>query len=116
MDGAADGVGLQVGEIQCFRPNALARESGVTVHDDGYYFLVGNGSGIRQRRLHANSRLLRAHTAHGDGIDGLQMAGIGVQVDADLFAGGRRVNTGRADVIFHVATAQDAARIGIFEF
>ena len=34
VDGAADGVSLEVGEIQRFGPDALAGEGGVAMHDD----------------------------------------------------------------------------------
>ena len=45
VDGAADGVGLEVSKIQSFRPDALAGERGVAVHHDGYDFFVGAEAG-----------------------------------------------------------------------
>src|SRR5260370_37734040 len=59
--------------------------------------------------------LLRAHPAHGYRIDGFQMAWIRDKMDADLFAGAGDVGARRAHVVFHVARAQDAARIDVFK-
>ena len=59
--------------------------------------------------------LLGAGTSLGHGIDGLEVAGIRHQVNADLAAAAAGENAGRADVVFHVATAKHAARVHVFE-
>src|ERR1700731_2442062 len=59
--------------------------------------------------------LLRAHPAHGYRIDGFQMAWIRNKMDADLFAGAGDVGARRAHVVFHVACAENAARIDVFK-
>jgi len=71
VNGAADGVSLQVREIEGFRPDALPGEGGVAVHHD-WDDPAGAAGAV--------AGLLGAHTAHGDGIDGFQMAGIGDEV------------------------------------
>ena len=78
---AADGVGLEVGEIQRFRQNSLARKRGVAVHHDGNNFV-----GVEARRAAGIAGLLCARAAHSDRIDGFQMAGIRNQVNVDFFA------------------------------
>src|SRR5216684_4543488 len=106
VNGAADSVGLEVSEIKRFRPDALAGKGGVAVHDDGNDLLGAAG---------AVAGLLCAGTAHGDGVDGFEVAGIGDEMDADFLAGGGDVGAGGADVILHVACAEHAARIDIFK-
>ena len=59
--------------------------------------------------------LLGAGAAHGHGIDGLQVAGIRDQVNVNLRPRPGHVFAGRAHVIFHVAAAQNAARIDVFK-
>src|SRR5207248_6671193 len=112
---ATNGVGAQVSEIERFRPNALACKRRVAMHDDGYNFVQRFPRTINVRSAQAVTRLLRAGAANGNRIDGLQMAGIRNQVDADLFATSGDVSAGSADVVFHVARTQDAARIDVFK-
>ncbi len=59
--------------------------------------------------------LLGAGAADGHGIDRLEVAGIRNQVNVNLGAGAGDVLSGRAHVIFHVAAAQHAARVDVFE-
>ena len=115
MNRAADGVGLQVGQIQGFRPDALPRERGVTVHDDRPNFIERFARAVNDRSVHAVARLLGARAAHRNRIDRFQVAGIRNQVNVDALAGRGAVNAGRADVIFHVARAEHAARIDVFK-
>src|SRR5258708_32439586 len=61
------------------------------------------------------ARLLRARPADGNRIDGLQMAGIRNEMDADFLTAGGDVRAGSADVVVHVARAEDTAWIDIFE-
>src|SRR2546429_7929352 len=112
---ATNRVGAQVSEIECFRPNALARKSRVAMHDDGNDFVESFGRTVHIGTAQAVTRLLRAGAANGNRIDGLQMAGIRNEVDADLFATSGDVSAGSADVVFHVARTQDAARIDVFK-
>ena len=65
--------------------------------------------------VNAVAGLLGAGTTHGDRIDGFEVAGIRNQVNVELLAVGGGVHAGRADVIFHVTCAEDAARINVFK-
>ena len=112
---AANSVGAQVRKVERFRPNALACKRRVAMHDDGYNFVQRFPRTINVRSAQAVTRLLRAGAANGNRIDGLQMAGIRNKVDADFLATGGDVRAGSADVVFHVARTQDAARIDVFK-
>jgi len=59
--------------------------------------------------------LLRAHPAYGDRIDSFEMAWIRNKMDANFFASARDVGACRAYVIFHVASAENAAGIDVFK-
>ena len=59
--------------------------------------------------------LLGARASHRYRIDCFQVAGIGNEVNVQLLAGGSGVHAGGANVIFHIACAQYAARVDIFE-
>ena len=59
--------------------------------------------------------LFGASAADGDGIDRFQVAGIGNQMNLNFRSGASLVFAGSAHVIFHVAAAQNAARIYIFK-
>ena len=59
--------------------------------------------------------LLGAGASHGHGVDGFQMAGVRHQVNADLAAVCGVKYAGCADVILHVAAAENAAGIDVFE-
>ena len=63
----------------------------------------------------AGAVLLGARAAYGDGIDGFEMAGVRDQVDVNFAAASRDVFAGRAHVVFHVAGAENAARVNVFE-
>ena len=115
VDGAADGVALEVGEIQRFGEDALAGKGGVAVHDDRPNFVERFARAIDDGPVGSAARLLCAGATHGDGIDGFQMARVRDDVNVERFAVCRDVASGRADVIFHVAGAENAARIDIFE-
>ncbi len=115
VNGAAHGVGLQIREIQRFRPDTLARERPVAVHHDRDDFIQRFRRTVDVRAAQAVAGLLRAHPAHGDRIDSFEMAWIRNKMDADLFAGAGDVGARRAHVIFHVARAEDAARIDVFK-
>src|SRR5487761_114506 len=110
---AADRVGFQIREIERFRQDSLAGKSGVTVHDDWPNLVERYARAIDDRAVHAMSRLLGTGAAHGHGIDGFEMAGIRNKMHVDGLARGGRVRSGRANVILHVASAQNAARIDV---
>ena len=61
------------------------------------------------------AHLPRAGPAHEHGIDRLEMAWIAHQVQADLAALRSSMHTGGAKVVFHVAGAQRASRVDVFE-
>ena len=73
---AADGVRLQVCEIDGFRQNALPSESCVAVHYDRPNFVERGRCAVNDRSVHTVTRLLGAGAAHRDGIDRFKMAGI----------------------------------------
>ena len=68
-----------------------------------------------QLAVAADARLLGAGAAHGDRVHSFQVAGIGNQMNAHLTAVGGGEKPGRADVVLHVAAAEHAAGIDIFE-
>src|SRR6266851_5267500 len=115
VNGAADGVSLQVREIQRFRPDALACERRIAVHHDGDDFIHRFWRTVGVGAAQTVASLLRAHPAHGDWIDSFQMARIRNKMDADLFACARDVGARRAYVVFHVARTEDAAGIDVFK-
>src|SRR5216684_3581179 len=115
VNGAADGIGLEIREIQRLRPDALARESRVAMHDDGNDFVLRFARTVDVRSAQAVASLLRAHPAHCHRIDSFQMTRIRNKMDADLFAGARNVSARGAHVVFHVARAEYAARIDVFK-
>ena len=80
---AADGVALEIGEIQCFGKNALACEGGVAVHDDGPNFVECCARTIDDRAIGAASSLFCAGATHGDRIDGFEMARVRNDVNVE---------------------------------
>ena len=106
MNRAADGVAGQVGVVHGFGEDALSGERGVAVHEERKIFFAS---------AFAGAILLGASAADGDGIDGFEMAGIRNQMDVNFAAAARDVFAGRAHVIFHVAGAENAARVDVFE-
>ena len=103
---AADGVTGKIGVVHGLRENALAGECGVAVDEQRK---------ILARTIFPGAILFGARAADGDGIDGFQMAGIGNQMNVNFATATRDVFAGRAHVIFHVAAAQHAAGIDVFE-
>ncbi len=85
------------------------------MHDDGNNFVQSFSRTIYIASAQAVARLLCARPANSHGIDRFQMAWIRNEVDADFLAVSGDVGSGGADVIFHVAGAQDAARIDVFK-
>ena len=107
VDGAAYVVALDAGHVQRFGPDSLSRKCSVAVHDD---------RNDRLRATFTDARLLRARTSDGDWVDRFEVAGIRYQMHSDVAAVGCGEFAGCADVVFHVAAAENAARIHIFEF
>ncbi len=106
MDGAANRIAGQVGVIQRLREDALARESAITMHQQRK---------VLPDAIFTSTFLLGASAANGDRIHSFQVAGIRNQMDMDIGSGPGGIFTGRAHVVFHVAAAQHAAGINIFE-
>ena len=106
VNGAADGVAGKVGVVHGFGEDALAGEGGVAVDEQREIFFAS---------AFAGAVLLGAGAADGDGIDGFEVAGIRDQMDVNFVAAARDVFAGRAHVIFHVAGAENAARVDVFE-
>ncbi len=86
--------------------NSLSRESAVAVHQQRKELFFPAIAG---------AVLLGAGAADSYGIDGFKVARIRNQVNVDLGAAASLILSGRAHVIFHIAAAQNAARIDIFE-
>src|SRR6516165_5106184 len=106
MDCAADVVAAQVGQIQGLSRNTLARKRGVAMHQDGKY------PGLT---IAANSRLFGAHPSQNYGINCFKMARVRDHMDTHLATAGSREYARGADVIFHITTAQYAARIDVLK-
>ena len=103
---AADGVSGEIGVVHGLGENALSGECGVAVNEERKIFFAA---------AFAGAVLLGASAADGDGIDGFEMAGIRDEVDVNFAAAAGGVFAGGAHVIFHVAGAENAAWIDIFE-
>ncbi len=63
----------------------------------------------------ADALLLGAGAAHDDGVDGLEVAGVGGEVEGDGFAGEGVKAAGGADVVFDVSAAEGGARVDVLE-
>ena len=74
MDGAAGAIALELGELERFRHQPLAGEGGVAMHQEADH-LVALGV--------AALALFGAHLAEDDGIDRLEMRGVGGQREMD---------------------------------
>ncbi len=91
---AAGVVALELGEVQRLGDHALAGEGGVAVDQHREDHVVGAlASGV----------LLGAGDAHEHGIDRLEVAGVGSDLDGDLAAVGRAVDPAGPEVILDVS-------------
>ena len=107
MHRAAHGVSPGKSDIvQSLGDDALAGKGRVAVNQQRQKFL---------RAAFAGAVLLGACTADGHRIDGLQVAGVRHQVNMNFRSAAGHVLSGCAHVILHVAAAQHAARVHIFE-
>src|ERR1700731_1729543 len=106
MNGPAYAVCGDIGGVKGFGKYALAGKSAVAMDQ-------------KRQKLTASARagslLFGASAAYGNGIDGFKMAGVRNQVNVDLCPAARDVLPGCAHMIFHVATAENAARVHVFE-
>ncbi len=114
LDGAADVVAVEGGEVEALGGDALAGEGGVAVDDHGEDLIacceeVGGGA------VFGETFLVGAGAAHDYGVDGFEVAGVRGEVEMDGLAGGGDEIAGGADVVFDVATAEGAAGIDVFE-
>ncbi len=80
VHGAADVVAGERGEVEGLGGDALAGEGCVAVQDDGEDLLLA---------FLADADLVGAGAAHDDGIDGLEVAGVGGEMQFDGLAAGR---------------------------
>src|ERR1700751_1109706 len=110
LNRTADSVGGEAGEVQRFRKNSLSGESGIAMHDNRPHFV-----GVKAGGTAGVSGEFGADTADGDGINCFKVAGIGDQMDANLFPVRGDVVAGCADVILHVAGAKNATRVHVFK-
>ena len=102
MHGATDLVPGHLGEVERLGHHALAREGGVTVHEDRQHGeAIGVGGGVAERTRHALHH----------GVDRLEVAGVGGERERDVVAGGREVLAGGPEVVLHVAGALGARRV-----
>ncbi len=106
VQGAADGVAGERGEVEGFGGDSLPCEGCVAVEDDGKDLLPA---------FFAHADLPGAGSAHDDGVDGFEVAWVGGEVERDGLAGGRGVLAGGSGVVLDVAAAEDAARVDVFE-
>ena len=77
VDGAARAVALETGEVEGFGDDALADESAIAVDEDGNYFFTFDGILAKA--------LAGAGLALDDWVDGLEVAGVGGQREAQFF-------------------------------
>src|ERR1700722_20620117 len=106
MDGSANGEAFQIRVIQGFGGDALSCESGVAVHEHGQIF---------SRSTCPGTILLGASAADGDGVNRFKMAGIGSEMDVNIFPAASDVIARRSHVILEVAGAEHAGRIDILK-
>ena len=99
-------IALDAGHVQRLGQNALAGERGITMQEDGQNAAAAFG---------ADARLLGARAAHGYWINRFEMAGIRDEMHGDAAACRREEFARCAEMIFHVAAAENAARIHILE-
>ncbi len=99
VDGAAGAVTLQLRQIEGLEDDALAGEGGIAVDEDGEDLPPLDGI--------VEDPLVGAGLALDDGIDGLEVAGIGGEGDADLVSGGGGLDGVVAEMVLHVAIAVD---------
>jgi len=103
VDGAAGAVGGQLAHVEGLVDHALAGEGGVPVDEDREH-----GAAVVVLSLEV---LPGADDAFEHAVGGLQVGGVGRQVDARRLAGGRGVDALRPQVVFDVSGAVDAPRI-----
>ena len=96
VDGAADPVALDVAHVERLGHHALAGEGGVAVHEDGQHRV---GLGV------VDLVLVGPHHALDHRVDGLEVAGVGGQLDLDAVAGPALELADLAEVVLHVARA-----------
>ena len=97
VHGAADAVAGEGGHVERLGGDALAGEGCVAVEDDGKDLLLA---------FFADADLPGAGAAHGDGVDGFEMAGVGGEVKCDGLASGRGVVAGGSHVVLDVTAAE----------
>ncbi len=114
LDGAADVVAVEGGEVEGFGPDALAGEGGVAVDDHGHNLAAGFEE-VGFGAVFGETFLVGAGAAHDDGIGGLEVAGVGGEVEVNGFAGGGDEVASGTGVVFDIAAAEGAAGVDVFE-
>ena len=97
---------MNFGQIQRLREYALSRKCPVAMDEQRKELFFA---------AFTRPVLLGASAAHGHRIDCFKVAGIRYQVDVHLGATASHIFAGCAHVIFHIAAAQNTARIDVFE-
>ena len=69
----------------------------------------------RSTAVRADAILAGTGAAHGNGVDGFEVAGVGDHVQGDGAAIACGEGAGGSHVVLHVAAAEDAARVDVFE-
>ncbi len=103
---AADGVAVQLRQVQALLDDALAGEGGVAVDEQVHDSLAAGVAGVV---------LLAAGPADGDRVDEFEVAGVERQRQVNLFALRGVPVAAVAEVIFHVAAAPVDVVLDILE-
>src|SRR5271165_2605420 len=106
MNRAANAVAGNLGVVQGFGQDTLAGECAVAMNQQRKKLAAASGAG---------TFLLGADASDGDRIHGFEMAGIRNQMNVNVGAAAGDVFSGRAHMIFQVATTENAARVNVFE-
>ena len=102
VDRSARAVTGELGEVEDLSDGALAGEGGVAVEEDRQDLAAVDLAASTV----VEDALAGAGLALDDGVDGLEMARVGGQADADI-AFGQFADALVAEVVFHVAVARD---------
>jgi len=94
VDGSSDGVVVEILHLHGLENDALSSEGRVSVQQDGHDL-----SAIVILLV----MLLSTHSAHHDGVDALQMRGVGQDRDVQLPPVGVRLRVRRAQMVLHVS-------------
>ncbi len=114
LDGSADVVAVEGSEVEGLGPDTLAGEGGVAVDDHGHDLAAGFEE-VGFGAILGEALLVGASAAHDDGVGGLEVAGVGGQMEVYGFAGSGDEVAGGAGVVFDVASSEGGAGVNVFE-